>query len=187
MAAGFGVTIAGFDRGDEGIELGVERGDAARPDRDLVMAGNVAWWSERLPNDGKIVVWTATVHAARPPAAHPALPRGVPRLGARLSERWGDRLAAIGFTALGGQWARAGRPSQPLAALPPDALEAKALAATVPNDDAGWVYLDRAMLRSLGAVPSRLFGKVMVADWSTAFDGVVVLRDEVAPIFEPRR
>jgi erythromycin esterase-like protein len=164
-----------------------ERGAAATPDRDLVMARNAEWWFARLPNDAKIVVWTATTHAARAPGAQPVLPLGVPPLGARLAERWGDRLAAIGFTALQGQWSRAGQPSQPLAPLPPNALEARALAGEARADAAGWAYLDRATLRSLGSVPSRLFGKVTTTDWSTAFDGVLVIRDEVAPTFEPRR
>jgi hypothetical protein len=52
---------------------------------------------------------------------------------------------------------------------------------------AGRAYLDRAALRALGAVPSRLLGKVVTTDWSTAFDGMLVLRDEAAPTFEPRR
>jgi erythromycin esterase-like protein len=164
-----------------------ERGAAAPPDRDLVMARNLAWWTERLPNDARIVVWTATTHAARAPGAQPVLPLGVPPLGARLAERWGDQLAVIGFTALQGQWSRAGRPSEPLAPLPPNALEARALAGAAAGDSAGWAYLDRATLRSFGSVPSRLLGKVTTTDWSTAFDGVLVIRDEGAPTFEPRR
>jgi len=108
-------------------------------------------------------------------------------LGARLAERWGDRLAVIAFTALRGQWSRVGQPSQPLAPLPSHAREARALAAGAAADAAGWAYLDRAALRSLGSVPSRLFGKAMTTDWSTAFDGVLVIRDEAAPTFEPRR
>jgi erythromycin esterase-like protein len=151
------------------------------------MARNFEWWSARLPRDARIVVWTATTHAARAPGAKPVLPRGVLPLGARLAERWGDRLAVIGFTALQGQWARAGRPSQPLTPLPPNALEALAFAGRVSGDTAGWAYLDRGMLRTLGSVPSRLFGNITTADWSTAFDGVVVIRDEGAPTFEPRR
>ena len=164
-----------------------ERGAAATPDRDLVMARNLEWWSTRLPQDAKIVVWTATTHAARAAGAQPVLPLGVRPLGARLAERWGDRLAVIGFTALQGQWSRAGRPSQPLAPLPPHSLEARALADGASGDAAGWAYLDRATLRSLGSVPSRLFGKVTTTDWSTAFDGVLVIRDEAAPTFEPRQ
>ena len=164
-----------------------ERGAAATPDRDLVMARNLAWWSARLPRDAKIVVWTATTHAARAAGAQPVRPLGVPPLGALLAERWGDRLAVIGFTALGGQWSRAGQPSQPLVPLPPHALEARALAGGAAGNAAGWAYLDRAALRSLGSVPSRLFGKVTTTDWSTAFDGVLVIRDEAAPTFEPRQ
>ena len=149
------------------------------PDRDLVMARHVAWWLARLPRDAKIVVWTATTHAAR---ATESGRSGVQPFGARLAERLGDRLAVIGFTALQGQWSRAGHPSQTLSPLPPDAMEAQALSAGL-----DWAYLDGAALHSLGAVPSRLFGKITTLDWSTAFDGVVVLRDETAPTFEPRR
>lgn len=162
-----------------------EHDEAGAPDRDLVMAQHLAWWSARLPRDARIVVWTATVHAARAPGASPVL--GVPPMGARLAERWGDQLAVVGFTALRGQWSRAGAPVQPLAPLPPHALEARALAVGAAGDTAEWAYLDRAALRSLGSVPSRLFGNVTTTDWSTAFDGVVVIRDEAAPTFEPRR
>jgi erythromycin esterase-like protein len=165
-------------------ERGNADGGAAGPDRGLVMAQNLAWWSARLPPDARIVVWTATVHAARGPGANP--PR-VPSMGARLAERWGDQLAAVGFTALRGQWSRAGAPIQPLTPLPPDALEARALAVGAAGDAAGWAYLDRAALRSLGPVPSRLLGSVATTDWSTVFDGILVIRDEAAPTFEPRR
>jgi erythromycin esterase-like protein len=164
-----------------------ENNEAAAPDRDLVMAQHLAWWSARLPRDARIVVWTATTHASRAGGASPVLPLGVPPLGARLTERWGDRLAIIGFTALRGQWSRAGGAIQPLAPLPPHALEARALAAGAAGDTAGWAYLDPAALRSLGSVPSRLFGGVSTADWSAAFDGVLVIRDEAPPTVEPRR
>ena len=88
---------------------------------------------------------------------------------------------------LRGQWSRAGGPIQALAPLPPHALEARALAAGAAGDTAGWAYLDRAALRSLGSVPSRLFGGVSTTDWSAAFDGVLVIRDEAPPTVEPRR
>jgi len=178
--------------GDIASYFARERGDgdggaAGAPDRDLVMAQHLAWWSARLLPGARIVVWTATTHAARAPGANPVRPLGVPPLGARLAGRWGDQLAVVGFTALRGQQSRAGAPVQPLAPLPPHALEARALAAGAAGDAAGWAYLDRAALRSLGPVPSRLFGSATATDWSTAFDGVVVIRDEAAPTFEPRR
>ena len=163
-------------------------GAAGAPDRDLAMAQRLAWWSARLPKDSKIVVWTASTHAARTRGPAPGQPPRVPPLGARLAEPWGDGLAAIGFTALRGERSRAGGAIQPLAPLPPHSLEARALAAGTAGDVAGWAYLDQAALRSLGSVPSRLFGEVpTTTDWSAAFDGVLVIRDEAAPTFEPRR
>lgn len=163
-------------------------GAAGAPDRDLAMAQRLAWWSARLPKDSKIVVWTASTHAARTRGPAPGQPAGVPPLGARLAEPWGDGLAAIGFTALRGERSRAGGAIQPLAPLPPHSLEARALAAGTAGDVAGWAYLDQAALRSLGPVPSRLFGEVpTTTDWSAVFDGIVVIRDEAVPTFEPRR
>ncbi|HEV3052951.1 MAG TPA: erythromycin esterase family protein [Longimicrobium sp.] len=173
--------------GDLASYFAREAGAAGAPDRDLVMAQHLAWWSARLPQDARIVVWTATTHAARARGPDPLLPLRVPPLGARLAEPWGDGLAVIGFTALGGQRSRAGGPIQLLAALPAHSLEARALAAGTAGDVAGWAYLDQAALRSLGPVPSRLFGEVATTDWSAAFDGVLVIRDEAAPAFEPRR
>jgi erythromycin esterase-like protein len=166
-------------------EATAEHGTAGTPDRDEVMAQNLEWWSARLPRDAKSGVWTGTTHASRAAGTVAAL--ATQPLGARLTERYGDQLAVIGFTALQGQWSRAGHPSQPLAELPPDALEARALASGAAGDRPAWAYLDGPALRSLGAVPSRLFGRVIAIDWSTAFDGVLVIRDEAAPTFEPRR
>ena len=161
-------------------------GAAGAPDRDLVMAQRLAWWSARLPKDSKIVVWTASTHAARTRGPAPGQPLRVP-LGAHLAEPWGDGLAAIGFTALQGERSRAGGAIQPLAPLPPHSLEARALAAGTAGDVAGWAYLDQAALRSLGSVPSRLFNDGTTTDWSAVFDGVLVIHDEAAPTFEPRR
>jgi erythromycin esterase-like protein len=163
-----------------------DRGVGASLDRDAVMARHVVWWAARLPRDARIVVWTATTHAARPSSADLAAPLRERPLGAHLAERWGDRLAVVGFTALRGEWSRAGRPPQSLAPLSAHSLEARALGARGAGDTASWAYLDRAELRDLGAVPSRLFGRIVTSDWSTMFDGVVVIRDESAPTFDGR-
>jgi erythromycin esterase-like protein len=161
-------------------------GTAKVMDRDEAMARHVAWWMSQLPPASKLVVWTATTHAARGGGAESTQPLGVMSMGARLAAQFGDRVAAIGFTALRGEWARAGRPAQTLAALPADSLEARALAAE--NGAATpWAFLDQAALSSIAAAPSRLFGKVMTANWADAFDAVVVIRDEVAPVFDVRK
>ena len=85
-------------------------------------------------------------------------------------------VASIGFTALAGETAMAGRPARPLEALPPGSLEAQSSFGAT-----GWAYLDAARLARLGEVPARLLGKTTAARWSDYFDGVVVIRNEVAP------
>lgn len=147
---------------------------AAR-DRDEVMYRNFVWQSGRMPRGSKWIVWTATVHAARRQGSMTYKP-----LGAWLAERWGDRLGVIGFSALAGRSSRAGMPSEALLEAPPGSLEARAL-----GTRAAWAYLDRTALRRIGSAPSRLLGRFTSADWSTHFDGVVVFREEVAPVFEP--
>ena len=73
----------------------------------------------------------------------------------------------------------AGMPVRPLSEAPSDSLEAMATGAETP-----WAYLDQAALRKLGPRPSRLFGRWTTADWAAAFDGVVVFRQETAPVFD---
>ena len=154
-----------------------QRGSPGARDRDEVMYRNLLWHRGRMPRGSKLIVWTATVHAARQQGARREKP-----LGAWLADRWGDRVAVIGFSAFAGQSSRAGTPSQPLPQAPPGSLEALATGA-----DTALAFLDRAALRRIGSAPSRLFGSFTSADWSALFDGVVVVREEVAPTFEERR
>ena len=145
------------------------------PDRDAVMNRTLNWYRARQP-ESKVIVWTATVHAARQQGGLSTQP-----LGAHLAEL-GDALAVIGFTAAGGTSSMAGMPSQPLEEAPPGSLEAQAVAGAEPL-----VYLDASALRGLGDVASRLLGRLSVSDWSTSFDGVVVVREETPPVFEAWR
>ena len=149
-----------------------QRNVAAR-DRDEVMYRNLRWHADRMPAASKFVVWTATVHAARQQGERESKP-----LGTWLSEQWGDRLAVVGFSAFAGQSSMAGRPIQPLPAAPPGSLEA-----LTTNADTDWIYLNASALREIGVVPSRLFGTFTSADWSVLFDGVLVIREETAPVF----
>jgi erythromycin esterase-like protein len=142
--------------------------------RDESMYRNLAWYLERLPKNSRVVVWTATVHAARRQGTLPEAP-----LGARAVERWGNRVAAVGFTAYGGFTSRAGRPASPIPDAPPESLEATA------TRESPWALLDSEKLRALGRVPSRLLGKFVSETWSDYFDAVVVIRQEVAPTFDP--
>jgi erythromycin esterase-like protein len=144
------------------------------PDRDESLFRNLAWYLDRLPAESRVVVWTATVHAARLRGSLAQMP-----LGARAVERWGDRVGSIGFTAYAGSTSRAGRPASPIAEAPPGSLEATA------TRDAAWALLDTKALKAMGRVPSRLLGKLVSEPWSDYFDAVVVIRQELAPTFDP--
>lgn len=138
------------------------------------MFRNLAWYLDRLPANSRVVIWTATVHAARQRGALSDVP-----LGARAVERWGDRVAAVGFTAYAGHTSRAGRPASPISDAPPESLEARA------TSGSGWALLDSGELRASGRVSSRLLGKFVTDTWSDYFDAVVVIRQEAAPTFDP--
>jgi erythromycin esterase-like protein len=140
--------------------------------RDESMYRNLIWYVEQLPANSRVVIWTATVHAARQRGDLAEIP-----LGARIVERWGDRAGAVGFTAYSGQTSRAGRTVSPIPDAPPGSLEAMATAASA--------WLDSHRLKRIGPVASRLLGRFVTATWSDYFDGVVVIRREVAPTFDP--
>jgi erythromycin esterase-like protein len=152
--------------------------DRRRPDvtlgRDESMYRNLVWYLERLPANSRVVIWTATVHAARQRGALSEVP-----LGARVVERWGDRVGTVGFTAYAGYTSRAGRPARPIPDASPESLEATA------TSESAWALLDSDKLRAIGRVSSRLLGKFVSETWSDYFDAVVVIRQEVAPTFDP--
>lgn len=113
-------------------------------DRDESMYRNFVWYLDRLPANSRVVVWTATVHAARQRGSLLSVP-----LGARIAERWGNRVGAVGFTAFGGFTSRAARPATAIADAPPDSMEAMTTAKS------GWAVLDSKKLRAIGRVSSR--------------------------------
>ena len=152
-----------------------QRGTPGARDRDETMYRNLVWQRARMPRGRKLIVWTATVHAARQQGALREKP-----LGAWLAEELGDRVAVIGFSAFAGQSSRAGTPPKPLPEAPPGSLEARATA----NAGTAWAYLGPSTLRAMGTTQSRLFGGFTSADWSRYFDAVLVIREEVAPVFE---
>jgi len=142
--------------------------------RDESMYRNLEWYLERLPANSRVVIWTATVHAARQRGSLSEVP-----LGARVVERWGDRVGTVGFTAYAGYTSMAGRPARPISAAPPESLESMA------TTGSAWALLDAEKLRAIGRVSSRLLGKFLSETWSDYFDAVVVIRQEVAPTFDP--
>jgi erythromycin esterase-like protein len=138
--------------------------------RERQMADLFRWHQRQLPGTSRAIVWTANVHAAR----HSESVSGPVRpLGDELQAEYGDRLASIAFTALGGAYGR--RDSTPIAARP-ESLEARALVGGVQP----LRYLPRAALAEIGVVDALVlrYDKPRSADWSLLFDGVLVLREE---------
>ncbi len=188
---------------DRLVECFREAGDAARPDsvfsvlarttqailtnpprggpgwetRERQMAHLFRWHQRQSPGASRAIVWTANVHAARysESVSGPVRP-----FGDELQAEYGDRLAIIAFTALGGAYGRRG--ATPIAAGP-ESLEARALAGGAKP----LRYLPKAALAELGVVDALLlnYDKTRRADWSLLFDGAVVLREE-KPLHQDR-
>ena len=146
-------------------------GTVAFDTRERQMVRLFRWNQKRSRGESRVIVWTANVHASKGPGGTQALAHP---LGEELRTEYGDRLASIAFTSLGGAYGR--RDATPLPAAGPESLEARALAGEVGD----LRYLPRSELARLGAVDASVFSydKVVRADWSLLFDGAVVLREE---------
>lgn len=145
--------------------------------RDRAMFDNLQWYLARLPAQAKVIVWCATVHAARQPwdGDSERLP-----LGYYVHRELGDRAAAIGFSALSGSRGARGRPPVPLTPAAAGSLEVRAF-----SEGAGDLrYLDSDQLDALGAIPGRAvdYTRSTPAEWGRILDGLLVLRRERPPL-----
>ncbi len=143
--------------------------------RDREMFANFEHWMARWPAGTKVIVWTASAHAARAPHGHKGF-EGVRPFGAYLGRRYGKSMFALGFSAQGGT--TRGRPSpRVIAAQAQDSLELLA----GPIAPGGALWLDRADLARAGLRPGGPFSHMPItADWSRLLDGVVVFPEEAA-------
>lgn len=141
--------------------------------RDQTMYDNLVWLRARLPRAAKVVVWCATVHASK--AEIPGRPGAVP-MGIHVQRTFGDRAAAIGFSALGGAYAPMGSAEVTLPPAASGALERRAFEAS----GADLRYLDRRALAAFGSIEARPldYAHPAAADWAERLDGVLVLREE---------
>jgi erythromycin esterase-like protein len=142
-------------------------------DRDEIMYENFKWQSEKLPAKSKIIIWTATVHAARKQGELKYKP-----LGTWLAETLKNKIAVIGFSAYSGQSSMGGNQVKEIANAPDDSLEALVL-----QNNLEWSYLNASELNKIGIISSRLHGRFSSVNWSDYYDGVVVVKKEQAPIF----
>lgn len=150
-------------------------GDGNR--RDLGIYENLQWHRGRWPTGTKLIVWCATVHAAK---ALDGLATDMTPMGRHVHAAYGKRAAAIGFTALAGRFGNPGAAGEPNVLQPADAsaLENVVLA----GSDAGLRYVDAKRLERLGTIVSRPinYRKQHAAPWAEVLDGLIVLREERA-------
>jgi erythromycin esterase-like protein len=144
--------------------------------RDRAMHRALQWHVARLPRDSKIIVWCATIHAARSLRGVPGYAEFVP-LGSHVNRDFGDTAAAIGVSALGGSYGRGKAPATGIVPAPAASLEARAFT----GDDSSDVgYIGRADLAQYGPVTAHPlnYSTSMAAPWHEVIDGLLVLREE---------
>ena len=159
-------TLSGADRDAETFN-----------ERDHSMYLNFHWFMSRLPARSKVIVWTATNHAAKSLHGVPGQEKRV-SLGSRVRREMGDDGFVLGFSALSGSYAMARQPERALPAGPANSLEALAME----KGGSDIAYLDSKRIRAAGSAPARLLGPdFKSADWADVVDGLVVVRQEHPP------
>ena len=145
-------------------------------DRDASMYENFKWWQSRLPAGSKVIVWTATTHAANL-AGVEGLASFV-NLGSHVRRGFNGQAFVLGFSALSGTYALGRQPPRTLVAAPGNSLEARVLE----SGDADVRYVDAKALSKLGVIPARPLGAdFKTARWSEVVDALVVIRQEHPP------
>lgn len=148
--------------------------------RDRAMYTNFVWIRAHWPKGTRIVIWTASAHAAN---TLEGVSRGVRPFGSYVHEAFGDEAAAIGFSALGGSYGNVGGHGAPhvIHVAAPGTLEAQAFAGA---ETSALRFIDRAQLKAMGQVSARAldYSKPEVLDWSRVLDGIIVLRKETAAV-----
>lgn len=164
----------------------IEASDPALPrgagfnTRDRAMYQALQWHVARLPRDSKIIVWCATIHAAKSLRGVPRLADFVP-LGSYVNRDFGDAAAAIGISALGGSYGRGkALATTELVPAPADSLEARAFIGDGGDGSSDAGYLGRADLAQYGPGTARPldYSKPLAAPWHEVIDGLLVLREE---------
>jgi erythromycin esterase-like protein len=154
--------------------------------RDRAMHQALQWHVARLARDSKILVWCATVHAAKSLRRVPELAELVP-LGSYVHRDFGDAAAAIGVSAQAGSYGRGKAPAIALIPAPAASLEARAF----PGDGSSDLgYLGRVDLDQHGPGTARAldYSKLTDAPWHEIIDGLIVLREEhpLSYVHDPR-
>jgi erythromycin esterase-like protein len=139
---------------------------------------NVQWLMARLPPRSKVMVWTATTHAAKDLSSVPGQ-EGLVSLGSLVQKTFKDNAFVLGFTANSGSYAMGRQPVRQLSSAPSASVEGQAF--TDPALDTR--YFNLSQLRAFGAIQGRPLGAdFKIARWDQVLDGLVVFREERPPV-----
>ena len=145
--------------------------------RDRSMFQDFEWLRQQQPKRDRVIIWAATVHAAR---------RGDPswgdhtgtNFGSFVHQKYGNRAFTLGFSALAGLYRQPGNGVREMRAAPPDSVEEQAMGAK--SSDA--IFVGSSQLAAMKTVPGAFFRhSYQTLPWFTFLDGVVVFRDEHPP------
>lgn len=151
--------------------------------RDRAMYENLLWIRSHWPKGVRVIVWCASVHAAK---TADGAREGFRPLGSYVHEAFGDEAAAIGFSALDGSYGNVGGGGTPhaLGIALEGSLETRAY-----EDVSGQAlrFLDFPQLKAMGVISARAlnYAKPMTVDWSKLLDGMIVLRRETPAVAKP--
>lgn len=166
-----------LDRDFQDAPAGTVAGSLWDNERDRSMYLNFHWLLSQLPPHSKVIVWAATVHAAKELSSVAGDEKRVP-MGFFIRRDFGKRAFALGFSADSGSYAFVGQPARQLSPAPPDSLEARSFA----GRDTDTVYLSARELRKMGPIAARPLGtSFSTARWDEVLDGLVIFRHERTP------
>jgi erythromycin esterase-like protein len=161
------------------VPTGVDLVAQAFNDRDHSMYMNFQWLMSRLPAGSKVIVWTATSHAAKDLSGVPGAEKWVP-LGSYIRREFKDQAFVLGISAFSGAYGMARQAVRPLTAAPANSLEGQAFA----NGGSNTLYLNASQIRTFGSILARPLGPdFKMANWDDVLDGLVIFREERPPVF----
>jgi erythromycin esterase-like protein len=145
-------------------------------ERDRSMYQNFQWLRSRMPSRSKIIVWTATTHAAKDLSGVPGSERI--SMGSFIHRDLGERAFTLGFSEYSGSYAFSRQPARLLTTAPNDSLESRAFA----GNGMAIRYFGLNDLRNFGPIAARPLGvEFKTAKWDDVLDGLVVFREEHPP------
>ncbi|QSQ17051.1 erythromycin esterase family protein [Myxococcus landrumensis] len=144
--------------------------------RDRSMFTNLEWLLAQSARPRKVIVWLATIHAAKDFRALDGDIREAIPFGSHVQSRFGAEAFVLGFSAHAGSYSNVNTPrTQVLEPAVADSLEHWAFSGHTSDTR----YLDASQLRDLGSRAARPISYAwMTGPWATVVDGLLVIREE---------